>query len=294
MSGHRRPDEYELAQWQAIARWREAPPDWGTQAMRGPSRVAAFAAQKLVPPAALRAVLRGVDHAAGWSALHRDVLKAAGVAELADLRKARLEDCDRLAQRVERRAMVLAGSGGALFGVGGALGIVADIPTLLALALRTIHRTAYCYGEDWREPSRKGLSIGVFALASANTAEEKTQAWQALTEADDLFEAAWRDGVERVAERHLAKSAAQFSIKTLADRIGLNLARRSAFGVGLLPVIGAAIGAAVNAGYVHDVARVARHAMQYRWLSERHPELAAGPRPPARRRPRAAPRRRPE
>ncbi|NGY04772.1 EcsC family protein [Solimonas terrae] len=275
MTKHGKPLAYDLAQWQAIERWRQAQPDWGTRTMRTPSRIAAFAAQKIVPAGVLRGVLRGVDHAAGWTAVRQDVLKAAGVEQLDDLRRAPLEECDRLAQRVEVRAMALGIGGGALFGLAGAPGIAADIPTLLALALRTIHRTAYCYGEDWRAPERRGLAIGVFALASANTLEEKQTAWAAWCESGDLFAEAWRDGVERVAERHLAKGAAQFSIKSLADRIGFNIARRSVFGLGLVPVIGAVIGGAVNAGYLQDIAAVAQRALQYRCLSARYPALLA-------------------
>lgn len=265
---------YERRQWNAIERWRVAQPDWGTRTMRTPTRIASFAAQKIVPTGVLRGVLRGVDHAAGWSAVRRDVLKAAEVDDLDALRNASLEKCDLLAQRVEIRAMALGVSGGALFGLAGAPGMAADIPTLLALALRTIHRTAYCYGEDWRAPERRGLAIGVFALASANTLEEKQTAWDAWCDAADLFAEAWRDGVERAAERHLAKGAAQYSIKAMADRIGFNLARRSVFGLGLVPVIGAVIGGAINAGYLQDIAAVAQRALQYRWLSANHPALA--------------------
>jgi len=270
----KRLDDYEQAQWQEIERWRAAPPDWGTKVMAGPSRVAAYAAQHLVPAGVLRSVLRGVDHAAGWIAARQDVMKAAGVSDLAELREATLEECDRLSRRVELRAMALGGVGGAVFGFGGAPGMAADIPTLLAVALRTIHRTAYCYGEDWHAGAQKGLAIGVFALASANSLQEKQDAWQALETHQELIEEAWRDGIERVAERHLAKEAAQFSMKTLAGRIGMDLTRRRAFGLGLMPVIGAAIGGAVNASYIHDIATVARYVMQARWLGSRYPQLA--------------------
>src|SRR3546814_4643113 len=88
---------------------------------------------------------------------------------------------------------------------------------------------------DLRAPERRGLAIGVFALASANTLEEKQAGWEAWCDSADLFAEAWRDGVERAAERHLAKGAAQLSIKAMADRIGFNLARRSVFGLGLVP-----------------------------------------------------------
>src|SRR3546814_2218993 len=84
--------------------------------LRTPTRIASFAAQKIVPTGVLRGVLRGVDHAAGWTAVRRDVLKAADVDELDELRTASLEKSDLLAQRVELRAMALGVSGGALFG----------------------------------------------------------------------------------------------------------------------------------------------------------------------------------
>lgn len=267
--------EYEHQQWQAIERWRAAAPDWGTQVLAGPSRIAALAAQTLVPEAALRAALRGVDQAAGWSAAQMDVLRAAQVDDLEQIRGLPLDACDRLARRVGWRAMALGGTGGALFGIAGAPGLVADVPTLLTLALRTIHRTAFCYGEDWRGERERSLAIGVFALASANSLEEKRLAWDALDSRGDLFEAAWRDGIERVAERHIAKEATQFSLKTLAQRIGLNLGRRKVLGV--VPLLGAAIGGAVNAGYLHDIAGVARYVMQHRWLLAQHPELSGRP-----------------
>src|SRR3546814_14944069 len=113
--------------------------------------------------------------------------------------------------------------------------MAADIPTLLALALRTIHRTAYCYGEDWRAPERRGLAIGVFALAPANTLEEKQAGWEAWCDSADLFAEAWRDGVDRAAERPLAKGAWTLRIKSRADRIGFNMARRPVLVLGLLP-----------------------------------------------------------
>src|SRR3546814_15353703 len=118
--------------------------------------------------------------------------------------------------------MALGVSGGALFGLAGAPGMAADIPTLLALALRTIHRTAYCYGEDRRAPERRGLAVGVFALASANTMEEKQAGWEARFDSADLLADAWRDGVDRAAERHLAKGTAPLSIKAMAARIGIH------------------------------------------------------------------------
>lgn len=273
-------DEYERARLDEILAWRDAQPDWGTRVMARPGQAAAMAAQRLVPVSALRAALAGLERAAGRVASRRDVLRDAGAETLAEIDALSLPQCDALARRVARRGLILGGAGGAVFGVAGAAGMVADVPALLTLALRTIHRTAYCYGEDWLLPEHRALPIGVFALASANSLEEKQSAWAALQQGTALLDSAWRDGVERVAERELAKEATQFSLQTLATRISSHLGTRKA--AGTVPLLGAVIGGAINAGYIHDIGKVARYVMQDRWLHRRHAT-------PAPRRPRRVP-----
>ena len=88
-----------------------------------------------------------------------------------------------------------------------------------------------------------------------------------------LQDAAWRDGIERAAERELAKEAAVMSLNNLARQLGLNLGWRKAGGA--LPVIGAAVGGSVNAWYLYDVTRTAQFCYQERWLQRRYPELAS-------------------
>lgn len=258
---------HEAAVRAAIERWREQPPGWGTRLLARPGQAAALAAQRLVPVSALRAALRGVDQAAGRLASPRDILREAGVVDLAGVAVLPLASCDRLARRVERRSMALAGGSGAVFGSLGLVGMAVDVPGLLTLALRHIHRTAYCYGEDWTDPAQRGLALGVFALASANSLDEKRAAWTAVQDHGELLDAAWRDGIERIAERELAKESAQFSLQLLASRIGTQLGQRKA--AGAVPLLGSAIGAAVNAGYIHDLGLAARYVLQDRWLRRR-------------------------
>ncbi|HKY52633.1 MAG TPA: EcsC family protein, partial [Candidatus Limnocylindria bacterium] len=140
--------------------------------------------------------------------------------------------------------------------------------------LRTIHRVALCYGEDLRDADRRRMAIGIFALASANSLEEKQVAVGALRDyhPERLDEAAWRDGVERAAERELAKEAAVFSLQNLAQRLGINLGKRKVAGV--VPVLGAVIGGSVNAWYLWDVAQVSRYVFQERWLVDRYSAAA--------------------
>lgn len=262
--------EYETRQLREIREWQNEEPGWATRLLAKPGSKVAGAVQAMVPEDALRAALNGVNRLAEKFSDERSILKRANRASLDDLRRVELSLCDGLMRTEQRRAMALAGVGGAAFGIAGAAGMVADVPSLIALALRTIHRVGLCYGEDLRKPEARKLAIGVFALASANSLEEKQTAVAALRDfgARSLDEAAWRDGVERAAEREFAKEAAVFSLNNLASKLGINLGKRKAAGV--MPVLGALVGGSVNAWYLYDVSQVARYVFQERWLADKH------------------------
>lgn len=259
---------YERKQWQRLHRWQQQKPDLGTRLLAMPTGIAGKAFQKLVPESAIRKALHGLNDVALRLSSERSLAAAAGVSDIALLKQKSLQDCDRLAKREQRRAMAMAGAGGAAFGVFGAMGLAGDVPALLVLALRTIHRTGLCYGE------RAGheLIVGIFALASANTAGEKQSALAALeSDLGGSEYAAARDGLERAAERELAKDAAVFGLQALAQRVGVNLGKRKM--AGGLPLLGAVVGSAVNVWYIRDVAQIAQQVFQERWLRHRHPDL---------------------
>ncbi|MGH8456263.1 MAG: EcsC family protein [Stenotrophobium sp.] len=259
---------YERKQHEHLRRWQAKPPDLGSRLLSKPTGMAGRVMQAVIPESALEAALNGAGSVALKLSDHSSILKRAGVSELAALREQPLEVCDNLARNQARIAMAMGGISGGVFGVAGAAGLVADVPTLLMGALRTVHRVGLCFGED----ASKHLMIGVFALASASTRDEKRAAVEALrTEGIDLPGAALRGGLERAAERELAKEAAVFSLHTVARRVSAQLGRRMAIGV--VPVLGAAVGGAVNAWYVRDVAQTAQYVFQDRWLMAKYPEL---------------------
>lgn len=262
--------DYEARQLREIRQWQNEEPGWATRLLAKPGSKVAGAVQAMVPEDALRAALNGVNRLAEKFSDERSILKRANRTSLDELRRVELSLCDGLMRTEQRRAMALAGVGGAAFGIAGAAGMVADVPSLIALALRTIHRVGLCYGEDLRKPEARKLAIGVFALASANSLEEKQTAVAALRDFEEraLDEAAWRDGVERAAEREFAKEAAVFSMNNLASKLGINLGQRKAAGV--MPVLGALVGGSVNAWYLYDVSQVSRYVFQERWLADKH------------------------
>jgi hypothetical protein len=262
---------YERGQLAQIRAWQQQAPGWGTRLLAKPGASAAQVVKAVVPVSALRTALKSFERVAQKISGEGAILRRAGVSERAELRQVTLQVCDRLAKFEARTSMSFAGVSGAALGVAGAAGMVVDVPALITQAMRVIHRIGLCYGEDMLAESQQGLAIGIFALVSANSMEEKQTALRALREQGDLLDAAWRDGVERVAERELAKEAAVFSLQTLAGRIGLHLGSRKA--AGSVPVLGAVAGAAVNTWYIHEVAQAARVVFQERWLLGKYREL---------------------
>lgn len=255
---------YETRQLASIHAWRAEPPPIPTRLFAKASAPAVKLVQRAIPVRLLRAALNAVQTGAIRTQDVDSILTKAGAADLDALQLLPLPYCDALAASVRRRGTVLAGSSGAVFGIAGAFGLAADIPTLLLQAFRVIHRIGLCYGEDCAAPALRRLPIAIFALASANSVEEKQAALDAIDHAEDVRTGAWRDGVERTAERQFAKEAAVYSLnnlgKTLTERFGVRKA------AGSLPVLGALVGGTVNAMYLHDVAATAQRVFQQRRL----------------------------
>ncbi|MDR3416989.1 MAG: EcsC family protein [Nevskia sp.] len=267
-------NEYEHEQLVRIRHWRAQPPGLATRTIGHASAPLADAAEKVVPTVVLRVALQAVHGLAVRLADRKSVLRHAGVDEIEALRELPLQGCDRLAEQVARRAMLFAGGSGALCGVAGGLGLLVDLPTLLTLTFRTIHRTALCYGEDLAPPELRRLPVAVFALASANSMDEKVEALRAIDEVlDSGAGTAWVEGISRAAQRELAKDSVAFSVNNLGKSLARNLGWRKAGES--VPLVGALVGASVNAWYLHDLARAARHTFQLRWLRAKYGHEAA-------------------
>jgi len=260
-----RRTSYEAKVLHDIHAWQRAEPGVVPRLFAKASGPASKALQNLVPEAVLQKAFALARGAAQRLASRRSILRRAGVASIDDLKSAPLQTCDRAATHVRRRAVATAGVSGAALGIAGTPGLVADVPTLLVLALRTVHRTGLCYGEDCFAGDDDTVAMAAFALASAASADEKAGVL-AVLHAKAVGEGLshWRDSVESAAERELAKGAISLSAHTLARRISANLGVR--LSAGAVPVLGAFVGGSVNAWYVHDLATVARYVFQERWL----------------------------
>ncbi|MDO9452750.1 MAG: EcsC family protein [Stagnimonas sp.] len=260
----------DTALFDAVVAWRDrtAHPDLrGLPVVNVPalSRV-----RNVVPEGAARRTLAAAYTASVRVSQPKALLRQAGVESIEALRAKPLPDCDALARKTARQAGWLAGGSGAALGVAGAAGLVADAPALMLIALRTLVRIGYCYGE---RPSPT-LVAALFALASADTEDEKRLAWQAALTAPagqdsapgvstpGITDAAVRDGLERAAEREFAKQALTGSLQKLSSTMVQRLGMKKA--AGLLPLVGAVVGGAVNIRFVYLLSEAARMAFAAR------------------------------
>lgn len=255
MSTHPSSEQELLAETLA---WRDRVP---AADIRGMPAVAVPALGKLrgLLPSGTAGRMLGLAYATALrTARPERLLEAAGVGDFAALREWPVVEVRAQARRAAARDMALAAGTGTAFGFAGAAGMAADAPALLLLGLRATIRIGYCYGES---PS-PALAAALFALASADTVQEKRDAWRAAVTAPsdgaanaDLDDAALRDGLERAAEREFAKQALAGSLQ----KLGLSMAQRLGWrkAAGALPILGAAVGGAVNARFIAQVAEAA-------------------------------------
>ncbi|WP_348673171.1 EcsC family protein [uncultured Abyssibacter sp.] len=254
-------DETRLA---AVRNWERQPPGIGVRGLGQSSGRIARYFRGAVPTSLIEMALNSANDLALRSSSTATVLRWANADSVESLRAAPLDLGDRLSQRVQREAMAAAATLGATTGLGGAALMAVDIPALITLCLRTIHRTGLAYGLPLEGEAGRMLAIGLFALSSSNTPEDKQAAIEALsrttpgTPMASLLEAAWREGLERASERELTKRAVTFSMSNLGRQLGWNLAKRKS--AAAIPVLGAVVGGSVNAWTVYDLARNTRFA----------------------------------
>ncbi len=88
-----------------------------------------------------------------------------------------------------------------------------------------------------------------------------------------LTKETWKAITRKAAEEGVKQYVVIAGVKQLAKQLGVNLTKRKALQV--VPVIGGAIGAAVNGSYIRDVGWAARRMYQERWLIDSHGEAGA-------------------
>lgn len=222
----------------------------------------------VVPEKVIESAINAANAAAQYLTDTADVLRNGNVESIEELRTKDLKLCDQMADSVHNWAVGIATAEGVAGGFVGLPGLVADIPFITTLALRTIHKIGVCYGyvaDANNEEEEKAFVLGVLATANASTLGEKASFILGLKQISLLIQRnAWKKLAEMGTANFLAKSIV--SVRQAAKLIGVNLTKRKASQS--IPFIGGAVGAALNASFINDIAWAARRSYQRRWLED--------------------------
>lgn len=208
---------------------------------------------KVIPEAIVQEAINRACDLGKMLANKKDILQEANIRDIEELRHKGLRLSDTLADSVHNWAIGIAGSEGLATGFGGTATMIADIGMVITLAFRSIHKIAMCYGYEVNTVAEKKFVLDILSVSSANTLRERKEALIALRSS--------------IMQRKMMEELLMSSlIKKLAKQLGINLTKRKA--MQLIPVVGAGIGAAVNASYMRDVIWSARRIYQKRWLAD--------------------------
>ena len=231
--------------------YRSAPPSVLPRAVRSIAGPVGVLTHRLIPAEAVEAAIRGADWAASNS-----IRKSSIDHDFEDL-----EACDEAVGDVRRWALGYALTGGGAAGAFGALGLIVDVPATVALALRTTRLTGLCYGFGADTEAERTYILDILQLAGANSREQRADAIQRLAEGRAAMNQGDWQKIVRLAGQTTGSVAAT---KRVATTLGVNLSTRKL--AQIAPVIGAAVGAGVNAAFQTDVANAAQFAYRARWL----------------------------
>ena len=236
---------------QAQDAYRNAPPALLPRTFRAVAGPMEKLTHNLIPAEVIEAAIRGADWAASNS-----IRKAAISHDFADL-----DACEAAVTEIRRWALGYAVTGGGAAGAFGALGLVVDVPATVALALRTSRLVGLCYGFGADTEGERVYILDILQLAGANSREQRAEAMDRLAKGRAVMESGDWKKIARLAGQTTGSVAAT---RRVATTLGVNLSTRKM--AQIAPVIGAAVGAGVNAAFQSDVADAAQFAYRARWL----------------------------
>lgn len=259
--------EYEAKQISLIREWKNQEPSVLSKSIGVVLSPVTWLVSKVVPDAAIRGVLDFSSTAAEWLTDTDDVIRDAKVDAITELAHKDLELSDELADEIHNWAIGFAAAEGAGTGAIGVAGIALDIPAIITLALRTIHKIGVCYGFEVKTKEDRDFVLAILAASGSNDMNEKVAALTTLRTIEvNIVKQSWKKMAQKAAEDKLCQEAAIIGVKNLAKQLGINLTKRKALQA--IPAIGAAVGSSVNGWYIKEVGWAARRAFQERWLIE--------------------------
>ena len=158
-----------------------------------------------------------------------------------------------------RSAKAMAAVQGGVTGVGGAPGLLADIPTLYFLLFRTVRQVALCFGHPADSDAERRYLLQV---VNAGHHLEMRDRRCALIELDSL-EAELSD--RNASSEDMQRTLLAKSVQQLAKKLAATLVTRKA--AQTVALVGGAVGAVINRQLLDDVGQTAFHAYRRRFLA---------------------------
>ena len=257
--------EYEEQQRQLIKTWKNKRPSVISKSLDIALSPATRLVKKVIPIAAIQGVLDFSSMAAEWLTDTIDITRDGNVKNIEELKSKDLALSDGLANGVHNWAIGIATIEGGVTGGAGLPGLVVDIPAIVTLALRTIHKIGVCYGYEVTSKEDREFILGVMAASGSNDMSEKIKALATLRSIEvNLSKQACKSLATKTTQDRMSHDAAIIGIKSLAKQLGLNLTQRKTLQA--IPAVGAFVGASVNGWYIKEVGWAARRSLQERWL----------------------------
>lgn len=266
---------FEKQQLEAIEKWSKIEPSLFDKVLDKALDPAKKVIQVIVPEAAIEGAINLIDKFAGALADSEDIKRDGKVSSIEELRTKNLKVSDDIANNVHNWAVSLAAVEGGSTGALGFAGLALDIPALMTLSIRTIHKIALCYGYECNTREDQQFILGVIQAANAGTEADKVNSIFLLQcIATMAAKTSWKKMAEKAAaklteeqvialcEKYIAKGL--LSVKDLAKLIGIHISKDLV--EKSVPIIGGVIGAGCNSAYVNDIAWAARYMYSQRWL----------------------------
>ena len=260
-------NSYEHQQLVAIEEWKKKEPSVVTQSLSKILSPIAWGVNRIIPQKAIEGALTASNGLAEWITDEDDILRDAKVRSISELQTKNLRLSDQLANEVHNWALALLGAEGGATGWMGLPGMAVDIPMVVTLALRTIHKIGLCYGFKAQTEQDKLFVYTIMSAAGANTLKEKTASLLVLKQLNVIImKQTWKKMAEKAAANKVSQEALITAIRQLAARLGINLTKRKALQA--IPIVGAGVGAAMNVSFINDISWAARRCFQELWLKE--------------------------
>lgn len=256
---------YEQQQYQEIVEWKNQTPSVVSKTVGLVFKPITWVVSKVIPPKAIEGVLVACNGMAELITDSNDIIRDAKVSEISDLKTKDLHLSDQLANNIHNWAIGVAAVEGVATGATGIYGLIADVPALITMSFRVVHKIGLCYGFECKTEDDKQFVMGILSAASANTLSEKVASVAVLQKMNVMIaKTTWKKLAEKAATNKYGIEAAIITIKSVAKQLGINITKRKA--AQAIPVIGAGVGAAINTAFINDVAWAARRSFQERWL----------------------------